>query len=96
MHLGSNVSSIESYFNFCIAKVTATIDSLSIIWISDLSDKIKRDFFQGAVIIETTVRMHHMDANKTHDWELHKNAMSCIEQILKATPHEKRPHPYCL
>ena len=33
-----------------------------------------------------------MDADKTHiekaRWELHKNAMSYIEQILEATLHE--------
>ena len=36
--------------------------------------------------------MHHMDAEKMYwekaEWELHKNAMSYIEQILEATPHE--------
>ena len=36
---------------------------------------------------------HYMDADKTHREkarrELHKNAMSYIEQILEATPHEK-------
>ena len=36
--------------------------------------------------------MHHMEAYKTFlekaKWELYKNAMSYIEQILEATPHE--------
>ena len=36
--------------------------------------------------------MHYMDANKTAGekawWQLHKNAMSNIEQVLEATPHK--------
>ena len=36
--------------------------------------------------------MHNVDADKTYRekawWELHKNAMSYIEQILEATTHE--------
>ena len=36
--------------------------------------------------------MHHMDADKEYGekawWQLHKNAESCIEQILEATPHK--------
>ena len=40
----------------------------------------------------TTVRMHHMDADKTY-WEKSRpqqlnNGTSYIEQILEATPHE--------
>ena len=67
------------------------MDRLSIRWKSDLSDKIKRDFFQAAGV-NTILRMHHIDADKTY-WEkarqeLHKNATSYIELILEATPHE--------
>ena len=43
--------------------------------------------------------MHYMDANKIYGekaWEqLHKNAASNIEQVLKAAPHKAaavRPH----
>ena len=36
--------------------------------------------------------MQHMDANETYGekawWQLHKNAGSCIEQVLEATPHK--------
>ena len=36
--------------------------------------------------------MHHMDANKAYEekaWgQLYKNAASCIEQVLEATPHK--------
>ena len=47
---GSSVSSIESNINMRLAKVWTAIDRLSIIWKSDLSDKIKRNFFQVEVV----------------------------------------------
>ena len=60
-------------------KVWYTIDRLSIIRNFDLSNKIKRDFF-------------HIDTNKTlrekATWEVHKNAIHSLEQILEATSHK--------
>ena len=47
---GSSVSSIENYINTWLAKVWTAIDRLSVIWKSDLSNKIKRSFFQAAVV----------------------------------------------
>ena len=44
-YLGSCVSSTESDINIPLAKARNAIDRLSIMWKSDLSDKIKRDFF---------------------------------------------------
>ena len=70
----------------------AAINRLLIIWKSDLSDKIKQDFFQAVVFVSITLWMHHMDAEKRHRekaWqELHKNATSYIEQILETTLYE--------
>ena len=84
-YLGSNISSTESGINICLVKVWTIFNRLSIIQKSDLSDKIKQDFFQ------TPVWIHHMNANKMHGkkatWKLHKNAMSYFEQILEATLH---------
>ena len=47
-YLGSSISSTESDVSIHIAKVW--IDRLSILWKFDLSDKIKRDFFQAVVV----------------------------------------------
>ena len=44
-YFGSNISSTESNVNIRLAKVWAAINRLSIIWKSDLSYKIRRDFF---------------------------------------------------
>ena len=46
---GSSVSSTETDINTWLTKAWAAINRLSIIWKSDLIDKIKRSFFQAAV-----------------------------------------------
>ena len=47
---GSSASSTEKYIDTRLTKAWTAIDRLSIIWKSDLNDKIKRSFFQAAVV----------------------------------------------
>ena len=49
-YLGSSVSSTEKDIDTRLTKAWAAIDRLSIIWKSDLTDKMKRSFFQAAVV----------------------------------------------
>ena len=49
-YLGSNVSSTEKDVDTRLTKAWTAIDRLSIIWKSDLIDKMKRSFFQAAVV----------------------------------------------
>ena len=49
-YLGSSVSSTETDINTRRTKAWIAIDKLSVIWKSDLTDKIKRSFFQAAVV----------------------------------------------
>ena len=49
-YLGSSVTSTETGINTRQAKVWTTIDSLSVIWKSDLTDKMKRSFFSSAIV----------------------------------------------
>ena len=49
-YLGSSVSSTETDINTRLAKTWTAIDSQSVIYKSDLTDKIKRSFFQAAVV----------------------------------------------
>ena len=44
-YLGSSVSSTEKDINMQLAKAWTAIDRLSVIWKSNLTDKIKRSFF---------------------------------------------------
>ena len=50
-YLGSSVSSFKKDINMQLAKAWMTIDRLSVIWKSDLTDKIKRNLFQAAVVL---------------------------------------------
>ena len=49
--LGSSVSSNEKHINTRLTKAWTAIDRLSIIWKSDLTDKMKHSFFQAAVVL---------------------------------------------
>ena len=50
IYLGSSVSSTEKDIDTRLTKAWTAIDRLSIIWKSDLTDKMKRSFFQAAVV----------------------------------------------
>ena len=49
-YLGSSVSSTENDIDTRLTKAWTAIDRLSIIWKSDLTDKMKRSFFRAAVV----------------------------------------------
>ena len=49
IYLGSNVASTEKDIDTRLTKAWTAINRLSIIWKSDLTDKMKRSFFQAAV-----------------------------------------------
>ena len=49
-YLGSSVSSTEKDIDTQLTKAWTAIDRLSIIWKSDLTNKMKRSFFQAAVV----------------------------------------------
>ena len=50
-YLGSSVSSTEKYINTRQTKAWTAVDNLSIIWRSDLTNKMKRCFFQATVVL---------------------------------------------
>ena len=62
-NLGSSVSSTESDINTRLEKAWTAIDSLSVIWKSDLTDNMKRSFFPSSGRVDTAIWMHYMDAN---------------------------------
>ena len=57
MYLGSSVSSTDNYINTRLEKSWTAIDWLSVIWKSDLTDKIKRCFSK-----ERSCRYCYIDA----------------------------------
>ena len=80
--LGSSVSSTETDINTRLTKAWTAIDKLSIIWKSDLTNKMKQ-FLPSSGHVDTTIWMHYMDANLTNGekaWrQLHNNAVSNFE-----------------
>ena len=60
---GSSVSSTDTDLNTRLAKAWTAIDWLSVIWKSDLTDKMKRNFFPSSGRVDTVVWMHYMDVN---------------------------------
>ena len=49
-YLGSSVSSTETDINTRLPKAWTAINRLSVIWKSDLADKMKRSFFQASAV----------------------------------------------
>ena len=89
-YLGSSVSSTEKDIDTQLTKAWTAIYRLSIIWMSDLTDKMKRSFFQAAVVSillygSTTWTLTNRLEREARR-QLHKNVASNIEQVLAATP----------
>ena len=76
---GSSVSSTEKDIDTQLTKAWTAIDRLSIIWKSDLTDKMKYSFFQAAVV---SILLYETRR------QLHKNVKSNTEQVLATTPHK--------
>ena len=81
-YLGSSVSSIENGINLRLAKAWTTIDRLTIIWKSDLSDKIKRNFFQAAVLSILLYRCTTWTLTKRIEKKLDGNCTRMLRTIL--------------
>ena len=50
IYQGSSVSSTEKDIDTLLAKAWIALDRLSVIWKSDMTDKIKRNCFQSAIV----------------------------------------------
>ena len=83
MNLGSSISSTESDANIHQAKVRSAIDRLSIIWKSDLSNKIKQDFFQSAVVPILLYGCTTWMLTKCIEKKLNRNCTRMLQAILK-------------
>ena len=90
--LESSVSSTEKDIDTRLAKAWTAIDKLSVIWKSDLTDKMKCSFFQAAVVSILRYGCTTWTLTKRMEkkaWrQLHKNTASNFEQVQEATPHK--------
>ena len=89
-YLGSNVSSTETDINTWLAKVWTTIDRLSVIWKSDLTDKRKRSFFQSAVVSILLYECTTWTLTKRTEKNLDGNCLILLRPILNKS---WRQHP---
>ena len=62
-YLGSSVSSTETDINTRLVKAWTAIGRLSVIWKSNMTDKIKCIFFSSSGRVDTAVWMHYVDTN---------------------------------
>ena len=62
-YIGSSVSSTETDIDTRQAKAWTANDRLSVIWKSDLTDKMKRRFLPSSGRVDTATWMYYMDVN---------------------------------
>ena len=62
-HLGSSVSSTETDINMRLAMASTALYRLSVIWKSDLTNKMKLSFFPSSGHVDSAVWIHYMNAN---------------------------------
>ena len=89
-YLGSSVSSTEKDINTWLTKPWTAIDRLSIIWKSDLTDKMKRSFFQAVVVLILLYRCTTWMLTKWLEKKLDGNYTRMLRAILNMS---WRQHP---
>ena len=82
-YLGSSVSSNEKDINTWLAKAWTAIDWQSVIWKSGLTDKIKRSFFQAAVVSILLFGCNTWTLTKPMEKKLVGNYTRMLQTILK-------------
>ena len=89
-YLGSSVSSTEKGIDTRLTKAWTAIDRLSIIWKSDQTDKMKRSFFQAAVVSILLYRCTTWTLTKRLKKKLDGNYTRMLRAILNKS---WRQHP---
>ena len=77
---GSSVSSTETDINARLAKAWTAIDRLSIIWKSDLTDKMKRSLFQAVIVSILLYEYFTWTLTKRLEKSLTATTQECCEQ----------------
>ena len=82
---GSNVSSTEKDIDTRLTKACSAIDKLSVIWKSDLTDKMKRSFFQAAIMSILLYGCTTWMRTKRREKKLDGNYTRMLQAILTGT-----------
>ena len=96
-YLGSSVSSTENDIDTRLTKAWTAIDRLSIIWKSDLTDEMKRSFFQAAVVSILLYGCTTWTLTKRLEKKLDGNYTRMLRAILNMSwrQHPTRRQLYC-
>ena len=86
----SSASSTDNDINMRLAKIWTAIDSLSVIWKSDLNDKMKRIFFQAAIVLILLYGYIILTMAKRMEKKLDGNCSRILQAILNMS---WRQHP---
>ena len=89
-YLCSSISSTESDVSMRLVKAWTVIDRLSIIWKSDLSDKIKQNFFQAAVVSVLLYGCTTLMLSKNIEKKLDRN---CTRMLWAIMNNSWKQHP---
>ena len=89
-YLGSSVSSTGKYIDTRLANAWTANDSLSVIWKSNLTDKMKRSFFQAAIVSILLYGCTTWTLTKQMDKRLDGNYTRVLRAILNKS---WRQHP---
>ena len=95
-YLGSSVSSTEADIDTQLTKAWRAIDKLSVIWKSDLTDKMKRSFFQAAVVSILLYGCTSWTLTKQMEKKLDGNYTRMLRAILNTSwkRHSTKPQLY--
>ena len=89
-YLGNSVSSTEKNMDTRLTKAWTAIDKLSIIWNSNLTNKMKRSFFQAVVVSILLYGCTTWTLTKRPEKKLHGNYTIMLRAILNKS---WRQHP---
>ena len=90
-YLGSSVSSTKKDIDMWLMKAWTAIDRLSILWKSDLTDKMKRSFFQAVVVLILLYEWTTWTLTKQLEKKLDDNYSRMLWTILNKS---WRQHPH--
>ena len=95
-YLESSVSSTEKDIDTQLMKAWTAIDRLSIIWKSDLTDKMKRSFFQAAVVSIQLYGCTTWTLTKRLEKKIDGNYTRMLRAVLnKSWQHHPTRHQLC-
>ena len=95
-YIGSSVSSTETNINTRLAKAWTAIDKQSVIWMSDLTEKMKRSFFQAADVSVLLYGCTTWTLTKRLEKKLDGNYTRMLRAILNMSwrQHSTKQHLY--